>query len=410
MVEHRILNKKYVPYLVFALFIICPFLSLPAIFAEIYNGRKYPMIYLAIFMGLLSMFYFPFEDQYRYLMNLEYCKYLSFEEKFDFGSLMIVRELNLVYLVVFFAAKLNLTLEHVRFAFTLISCLLVFNIFLNVETTLYFQNKKQRLIAFLIILFSIPYFLICYGFRTGFGACLFTYAVYLIYIRNKLKQGIIFLLLATFTHFFFIIHLIICIIVYYTKYYISYKQTIVISVFFFLLSMSIFSTMYGNIPFLDELMDSYVYGEKYGYGLSYLLSTKILWFNGIIYTTFLFYVFIRLRHKGRFENLLYVLLIITIFSIPYSTLFQRIIRSQFIVIALYLLYHFNNRIVLKRIPIILIFAFIASTYHIFSFRSQYKIARIDKILYSPFPCLINNHYDLEFVQKHVYIDGEFDKK
>ncbi len=47
-------------------FILFPFFSLFFIWGKIYDGKYYALIFLAVFMGLLSMFYFSFGNQYRY--------------------------------------------------------------------------------------------------------------------------------------------------------------------------------------------------------------------------------------------------------------------------------------------------------------------------------------------------------
>ena len=179
------INLKQIYIIVF--FIIFPFFSLPILFCEIYNGKKYPLVLLAIFMGGLSMFYFPYGDQYRYFTQLEIFKYLSFDEIFDFESILIFKELNIVNILIFVAAKIGLNLEIVRFLLTFTSCILLFNIFINLRELRQIPHSKiLSLLTFVVLFLSVPYYLINYGFRTGFGACLLTYGIYLIYIRQIL--------------------------------------------------------------------------------------------------------------------------------------------------------------------------------------------------------------------------------
>lgn len=70
------------------LFILFPFSSLFFIFRKIYDGKYYALIFLAVFMGLLSMFYFPFGNQYRYYEWLREYAYQSFDEVIDLNLIL----------------------------------------------------------------------------------------------------------------------------------------------------------------------------------------------------------------------------------------------------------------------------------------------------------------------------------
>ena len=83
----KIDDKKLITtVIVCILFFILPFISIPILLIEIYNGRKYALYLLAIFMGVLSMFYFPSGDQYRYMQDLLLYRGASFEDVFDFSE------------------------------------------------------------------------------------------------------------------------------------------------------------------------------------------------------------------------------------------------------------------------------------------------------------------------------------
>lgn len=69
-------------------FILFPFFSLFFIFRKIYDGKYYALIFLAVFMGLLSMFYFPFGNQYRYYEWLREYAYQSFDEVIDLNLIL----------------------------------------------------------------------------------------------------------------------------------------------------------------------------------------------------------------------------------------------------------------------------------------------------------------------------------
>ncbi len=401
-------KKKYRNVYIILFFFLFPFLSLPILFKEVYNGKNYPLLLIAIFMGGLSMFYFPFGDQYRYFTDMEIDKYLTFEEKFNFDSIMIFRELNIVNMMAFIYAKTNLNLELLRFTLIFISCFLMFKVFVELKQQYEFRNNRNKLfVIFIVLLLSVPYFLISYGLRNGFGSCLIAYGVYEMFVKKRFKIGLLFYFLATLVHYFFIIHTLLFSLIYVTKFYLSRNISIILSVVLYLFSMSLFSILQGQLEFIDAILDSYVYGEKYGAGDFNWFSpkVKILWFNGIINTVALFYVFLRLNHKGKFENVIYALLILCIFTIPFTTFFQRTIRSSVPIIVIYLVWHYKYNVVSNAKYLILLLQLIAFLYPFWIYRTQYKFARLDKIVYSPLPVILSNHYDEKTVSMKVGPDG-----
>lgn len=401
-------KKKYRVVYIIIFFFLFPFLSLPILFKEIYNGKNYPLILIAIFMGGLSMFYFPFGDQYRYFTDIETDKYLSFDEKFDFDSFMIFRELNIVNIMAFVYAKANLTVEILRFTLIFISCTLIFSVFVDLKQHYDLQKSRNKLfVIFLILLLSVPYFLISYGLRNGFGSCILAYGVYEMFVKNKFKIGFFYFILATLVHYFFIIHTILFSLVYVTRIYLNRNSAIMLSILMYFCSMSLFSILQGRLEFLDAILDSYVYGDKYGADSFNWFSpkVKILWFNGIINTVVLFYVFLKLNHKGKYENVVYILLILCIFTIPFTTFFQRTIRSSVPIIAIYLVLHYKYKVVYKAKYLMLMFQLIAFLYPFWIYRVQYKFARLDKIIYSSLPVILTNHYDEKTVSMKVGPDG-----
>lgn len=402
------INLKQIYIIVF--FIIFPFFSLPILFCEIYNGKKYPLVLLAIFMGGLSMFYFPYGDQYRYFTQLEIFKYLSFDEIFDFESILIFKELNIVNILIFVAAKIGLNLEIVRFLLTFTSCILLFNIFINLRELRQIPHSKiLSLLTFVVLFLSVPYYLINYGFRTGFGACLLTYGIYLIYIRNNFFKGLFFFLLAASTHFFFIIHSLLFGILYFIDFHLNKKYTLILTVVLFFCSMSIFSSLLGKLDFIDSILNSYVYGDEYGAGSYDYFSpkSKPLWLNGIINSVLMFYLFFQLNKKGKLENIIHVLFILCVFAIPFATFFQRMIRSSIPILAIYLIMNFENRIVYKVRYILISVLMIAFLSPFWVARKQYRYSQLNRVFYSSLPVILNNHYNEKTISTKVDRFGEW---
>lgn len=396
--------------LVITLFIICPFLSLPFVFIEIYNKKKYAIYLLALFMGLISMYYFPWGDQYSYFNDLEACRFMTFDEKFDFSSIMIVRELNLINIFIFCAAKIGLNLEIIRFLLTIIGTSLIFSIFVDLDNNGQTPNKLHyRFILFVILWLSVPYYLITYGFRNGFGACIVLYGVYRMYVKNEPLKGLFCFLLAVFVHYSYIIHTLIFIFIFYFKGDFSVKKTLVCAILMYLLSMTLFSFLYGYIPFLDTIMDFYVYGDRYGAG-SYDWSSsasKELWLNGVLNTLVMFLISFKLNMKHKLKNLVFSLFILCSFSLSFPVLFQRVIRTLVPILALYLIFNYKKSTVYKAKYIVVIVLLLAFIYPFILHREKYAYAHFEKILYYPLPMILSNHYDSTMIDSRVDSMGSF---
>lgn len=361
-------------------------------------------------MGLLSMFYFPWGDQYAYFNDLEECRYIEFSEKFDFNSLMIIREFNVINLLLFLSAKLGLNLEIFRFLLTFISTCLIFRIYIDLNDTYRLsENKRYRFILFIILWLSVPYYLISYGFRTGFGGCILVYGVYLMYVKNRALPAVMCYLLASAIHFFFIVQTILFVVFFFYRGKLSIKKTLLIACTLNILSMAMFSLLYGYIPFLDTIMNFYVYGEKYGAG-SYdwsSSSSKELWLNGVLNTFVMFIIFFRLNNKGKFENIIYLLFILCAFSLTFALIFQRVIRSIVPIMSLYIILQYKSEIVNRAKYIIIGVLLVAFIYPFILHRDKYEYAHLERIIYAPLPILLKNHYDSNMIHVKVYTDGSY---
>lgn len=361
-------------------------------------------------MGLISMFYFPWGDQYAYYNDLEECKYLDFSQKFDLSSLMIIRELNLINIFIFIAAKLNFSLEIVRFLLTTIGTSLVFSIFIDLDKNNKLPiNKRFRLCLFIIMWLSVPYYLITYGFRNGFGACVLVYGVYLMFVKTEISKGFCFFLLACLIHYSYLIHLILFTFVYFYKGSLSTRKTLIISIVVYLFSMAMFSLLYGYIPFLDTIMDFYVYGDKYGAG-SYDWSSsasKELWVNGVLNTAVMFYICFNLKVKSRMQNLILSLFILCVFSLTYALLFQRIVRTLVPILAFYIVLNHKHYIIKKTKYVIILVLTVAFLYPFILHREKYAYAHLERIMYNPLPIILSNHYDSATINSRVDAMGSF---
>ena len=67
---------------VILLFVLMPFMSFYFVIAEVYNKRKYSYYLLFVLMGLFSMYYFPYQDQYRYMEGYLFLQDKNFSDVF----------------------------------------------------------------------------------------------------------------------------------------------------------------------------------------------------------------------------------------------------------------------------------------------------------------------------------------
>lgn len=199
-------NSQKSTFIVCLVFFVCPFLALPLVLVEIYNEKRYAFYLLAIFTGLLSMYYFPQGDQYRYWLDLHNFKYETWNEAFDFSQILIYRNLNLINIFIFICSRCDfITLEIIRFILVSGCAGLMFSMYLEISAKYknLGYNRNKRFCMFIALALSIPYYGISYGFRTGVGSCFITYAVYCLF-NHKQKTGILFMILAGLTHYFYI--------------------------------------------------------------------------------------------------------------------------------------------------------------------------------------------------------------
>ncbi|MBQ8224400.1 MAG: hypothetical protein IJZ86_03470 [Bacteroides sp.] len=398
-------NKMLTRFGVITLFILLPTVSLPIIFTEIYNKKKYPLFLLAIYMGLLSMYYFPWGDQYRYMNYLTDYKYLHFKDVFDFSKVLIFRDLNIINILLFYAAKCNFTIELFRFSLVTYSYVLILSIFRNFDS----DNKlslKSRFLCFLILFLAVPFYHICYGYRTGIAICFFVYGIYK--LGKGEYKGYAYLIIAAFTHYFFVLEILIYLVANNLRRYISIKTIAVLVVFLLLLTLLIINILYGKNSFIDIIIDLYIKGEhglESSKSLKEVISTMLI--NGFV-VAILFVIFLLGNYKGKFENLLYLNLCILLISIPFPTINERILALSVLLLTVYFLSNKLTRLISKVI-ILLPFMFISLVYPYWKHRDIYALTQIIEIVYKPLPLILQHNVPENEVNKYIDYKGEYAK-
>lgn len=388
------------------LFFLFPFASLPIVFRRIYEGKKYALYFLAIFMGLLSVYYFPFGDQYRYLEKLNLYSSLSFGEVFDPESIFIYKNLNLVNIYVFVASKLNLTLESVRFALTVSCYLLVFSAYKNFIQDKHDLCLNDKWIRFLILYLSVPFFFICFGFRTGMGACFLFYGI-LNLINGKYIKVFVGILFSVFCHILFLIYAIFVIVIINKKNKISRRIVFLISFVIASVSFWILNSIYGKVELLDILMDQYIYGdwgEKYEWSF---FTVKVRIFLGGAALVYMYMIFFLSPKQNVFLwNLLCLNFCLFIFSLPFYTFVERLVAISLPILSFYMI---DCKKILSccRLHIVLFLLLVSFLSPFYIYRYQYGKAHIEEIVFFSLPVVLTNTYDIDYVNDYVDDEGLF---
>lgn len=379
-------------------FMISPVICFPLLVIGVYNQKKYAYFYICMFMGLLSMYYYPQGDQYRYLTDLLTYKNQSFSEIIDFNIVISIRNFNLITLSLFAASKTGfITLEIYRMLIVCFGCGIMMYIYQSVASSL--ENKIPRLFQFklfLILLLSIPVYYMTQGFRSGLGAIFLSLGMYKLLQKNQ--SGYFWMLVSAFIHFSYLPLSIIYILGLKLKFRINNKNFI----FYFLLLMLLLVTgitaLYGKIPFITMMLDIYVFGS---YGTDFVWNAyrlkEVLLINGL--PTILMYALFLFSHKDRsdyrFSNVLYINLALLLISLPFQTFIQRLGIISVLLLAVYGIMNYKSMHLKKYSQIIILSLLVSSGYPFFMHRYCYYHSNIENFFISPLPLILQNTYDID---------------
>lgn len=387
------------------LFIFNPFIALPFVLMEIYKRQKYAQILLAIFMGCISMFHYPAGDPFRYMEQLEMFRYQSFDDIFDFESVLIFRSFNIVFILMWIGAKIGITLELFRAILVFISFLLMFSVYNDIDKKNYFQKSLQaKFVFFIILTLSIPLYYITYGFRTGLGTCLFAYGVYHLIVNKKRIKGVIFILLSALTHFYFLLFIFILAML---GCRIKGKRIMYILIIISVSQNYIFNILYGRNDFLTTMLDLYIYGDwgdEFSWSLAIL--AYLLLRNGFILIA-AYYIFFRIKNQHSetkpIQNFLYISFGLLVYTISFKTLLERSIVIVSLLIAIYLVLN-SCYIKIQHAKVLLCLLCVGFMTPFIQNRQIYSEAKLWRITYYSLPQILLNTYNPEDVYKHVSIE------
>lgn len=396
--------------IVILLFFIMPFMSLYSIIIEIYNKKKYAYYLLFLLMALFSIYYFPYQDQYRYMNGYVFFKDKDFYDVFVYDN-PILYFLNLFDIFMFVFSKTGLNYEMFRFVVVLLSYILVFVTIKNFLK----RNNCDSCICFLsfwVIFLSVPYFVICSGFRTGFGACSLSAGIYYLYVVRK-KLGLFFVFISCLIHYMYFVYFGMILLSFYIGKLTKIKVTffLLLALFLQLLFLKIskdlnfeYLSLIGNGDYYDYIEGEW--GINYKWSVKKIISIIIMSCLPLIVQISFFRKIFTDNYMSRvvFLNILFYIVIF-----PYRILLSRYTWPLILLINIYIVYHvyeyYNIRkMILSVILTTLVISFIVS-WRVNRFYMPFS--RQEELLYKPLPLLLMNSYDLKEASIYLSTNGEF---
>jgi len=394
------------------LLLLCPFLSLPFIFHNIYYNNKSAFILLAFFMAAYSFYFVPSGDQFRYW--LYFYHYIE-----DYMSDISLTNFSLPYILMWLIHSMHGSYELFRGIVVLISYLLFIHIYFDMQERFEFQKKynpQECFLIFLIYFLIIPYFSLVTGLRFGFGLCICIYSIYQLFVCQNTKWASVCGILSSLSHPFFAFFIPFLLII-----KALYKSTILCMLFscIYLIFMLIFMT---RSSFCQSLLEVYISSDsmwKTG-DIGDVLGRNAM-LGVYIQTLFTFLAIIALFFTA-FANLpwqtdesiphlkqiraftvLTVFLYFVFFS--YFTIqgrlgvFLSVLIPMFIIMLI--LVH-----KIKTFYLLLFFGymFLLFSFRFMSFRTPRSVGYEYKFLYSTFFQDVTMHYDEDFIYKNINIE------
>ncbi len=374
-------------------FIASPLLALPFIINEVHHRQPYAYVLLSLFMALVAFLYPPTHDLWRH--NMMYYSYVLYPA----DSLIVTQNGSdyVLYSISSLFAKYEIPFEYVRFLFVFFSYLMYFKVFRAVvsQNLSLIRNTTDYVNCFWLMFFLIPFFDICCGLRQGFAVALYTYGVYLFYLKDKKLWGCVFLLLSVFTHFSMISVLPIVFLVKLRAFQIDVKRALVLAVVAYAISLSLFGYLNSTVEAFDE-QSTYTTGSQgVGSDAEAARSIQSHITYAVYYCMAIPLIYFALKSKisnRRIANVTNWLLVLCGLVLPYFTVSIRYVFIFAIVsIPLFIANIKSTKNRLFRIE----FLFVFLSFGIRAFHERHAILNLSKEYYiaTPVPVILIQEYD-----------------
>ena len=343
-----ILTKNTV--LSFILFFISPILSLPAIVCGVIKKNSRILLLLALFMGVLSYLYIPLEtnDKSRYISLYFYFRsHTSFASFFQY-LLDSGRPDFLYHFVIYFFARLHISVGYVFFFCTSITFINIFITYCRYFRSQLFSNKVF-IGGIILLMFSLSLPSIFSGVRFMLASSFFFRGVF--GSDKKIEQYFCYIL-SILIHFSFL-YLVLSVILFFffqkTK---NAKYIFLLSFVFILIPSSVYDYLFSAVNVLGEAFkdksQQYLYGEDFLMrGLehsSFIAKFKFYYANAWIFFAYI-YILITSNRKSQIRTFLYLLFALINVFYGSPTVFERYMTFARLCIILLIIeefYYFKN--------------------------------------------------------------------
>lgn len=191
------------------IFILSPFLSIPFIFKGIKYNQIIAYFLLALFLGLAAYLMIPMDDLLRHWNH--YNEYKGMTTNVFLYDVVIQGFEFVIPFACWVMVNNNIPFEFLRLFTVFVSFFLLTFIFRGfIKTSPMFYNREEVFKRFLIAFFLFDFFFTANGIRYGFALMQFIFGLYLFHKCKRRFWGVVFLLLATFTHLSFRFIAIMC--------------------------------------------------------------------------------------------------------------------------------------------------------------------------------------------------------
>ncbi len=393
-------SKQNSAIIILLLFVIHPVISLPFIFIEIYNRKKYAIYLLALIYGYIGFFYPPVGDYYRY-----YIDYLDYSSM-DFSSFSRELSSNLDYVVpsvLWFTGRLGINVCGSRFLFNAVCYSLFFYIFNDVTKNN--NNKKQVFIFFLILNFLLGF---RFGLvRFGLGTSFFVLGVYKTIIQKKIVPGLLISAFSVITHIALALGFLILCLHLFFPYKGNKIVTIILIITALVISSDLLTPLLNYLPIDASLLqhasyyiDGYFAEDYYLEHSIFFRIQQIIMRGGNYYSLFLFCLLFK---KGRFEGFVDFFLVLIFIAGPFQEIHT---RYETVLCCMIFFWCFDRlpyakRIYTKSFLYLSVLLFLLSIYGV---RRELSISKEYQLLY-PTLFMSPNPYPNSWVDSHVDIDG-----
>lgn len=339
------INKHVV--IIYNVFILSPFLSLPLLLIQLRKGIDKSVCFLiSILMGFLSVKYIPHitNDKTRYIERNDLFSNYSFVDLFSYFN-STSRPDYIFDLLNYFFAQLNIDIRYLFFIVTFSTVYLFFSFVKKLINDSYSFTYTNT--TLFIVFFSFSLAGLLSGMRFMLAGSFFIWFVYYLYFDRKYVRAIILMILALSTHFSYSLLVLATLLSFFSNSTRTVKFCLIMSLLFFILPKSLvvnllnflslpleYETKIGNYTELDvEFSNNAVI-------LSYIRN---IWF----YCAVIYLLLYKPDKNDRLYILVSVFLIFINIMYPIPVIFNRYIGFYKIIFATYLIYVSMNRSIKK---------------------------------------------------------------